>query len=255
MTNETISRKSLTNEDFLKLRQVTEKIGQLLSKRLKGHLEVIKPLFLPRILLGNFIKSAYTEEVPGTEKAFAELQEGFARICEKPFGLPRKLQPPLPPISYQLEVIPYQYPLYLGGSEDRPVSITSPTQWILSYRNECPLDRLKAMGKGKVPRQQDEMRQTLVNHLTLGIFLKHFPGVGQLLEDLRYRVETRELTDLGGLPVVILKAPVETFLPTDDSILQITQISGIAAFQEIVDLGAIEGILDPYKESLRNLNG
>jgi hypothetical protein len=48
---------------------------------------------------------------------------------------------------------------------------------------------------------------------------------------------------------------METFLPTDDFILQITRISGIAAFQEIVDLDAIENILDPYKEVLRNLNG
>src|SRR5512135_3501720 len=115
MTTENISRKSLNSEEFLRLRQATDKVAQSLSKRLKGHLEVIKPLFLPRILLGNYIKSAYNEEVPGTDRAFSELQEWYGRICERPFGLPKKLQPPLPPISYQLEMTPYQYPLSLGA--------------------------------------------------------------------------------------------------------------------------------------------
>ncbi len=223
---ESTSRKSLNNEEFLRFRQATDKVAQLLSKRLKGHLEVIRPLFLPRILLGNHMKSAYTEEIPGTEKAFAELQEWFGKICENPFGLPKKLQPPVPPIPYYLEMIPYQYPLPLGGTENKPITITSPTQWILSYRNECPLDRLKAMVSGKETRQPDEMKQTLINHLTLFIFLKHFPALNQLLEDLRYQVETRELGELGGLPVIMLRAPVETFLPPDDFILQITQLSG-----------------------------
>ena len=255
MTNETIPRKSLTNEEFLKLRQATERIGQLLGKRLRGHLEVIKPLFLPRILLGSYVKSAYTEEVPGTEKAFAELQEWYAKICEKPFGLPKKLQTPLPHIPYQLMMTSFQYSIHLEGTEDKPISITSPTQWILSYQNECPLDRLRAMVSNKEHRQPDEMRQTLIHHLTLVIFLKHYPALIHLFEDLRYQVDTRELVEFGGLPVVMLKAPIETFLPPDDSILQITQISGIAAFQEIIDPGAVEKIPDPFKEALKNLIG
>jgi hypothetical protein len=51
----------------------------------------------------------------------------------------------------------------------------------------------------------------------------------QLFEDLRYPVKTRGLGDLRGLPVVVVNAPLETFLPPDDFIFQITQLSGIAA--------------------------
>ena len=83
--------------------------------------------------------------------------------------------------------------------------------------------------------------------------MKYFPAVSQLLEDLRYTVEIRELSDLGNLPVVVLKAPVDTFLPPDDFILQVTQLSGIDAFQEIIDPGALENIPDSLKDALRNL--
>jgi len=253
MATEKISRRHLNNEEFLKLRQQTEKITQFLTKRLRGHLEVIKPLFIPRILLGNYIKSAFMEEVPGTDKAFVELQELYGAICEKPFSLPRKLTPPLPPILNQMDTVPFQLSLSLEGSEDKTVTVTSPARWILSYRSDCPLNRLRAMASGKEPRQPDEMRQAIINHLTMVLILRHFPSLKQLFEDLRYQVEMRELVDLGNLPVVTLRSPVETFLPPDDFIVQITQLSGIPAFQEIIDPEAVENFPDPLKEALKSL--
>ncbi|MGD2030693.1 MAG: hypothetical protein PVG86_12240, partial [Desulfobacterales bacterium] len=99
MGNENIIRKNLDNEQFIYLRKNTEKIANILGKRLKGHLNLLKPLFVPRKLLGNYIKSSNMEEISGSDKAFAELQEKYAAICEKPFGLPKKLKTPLPPIS------------------------------------------------------------------------------------------------------------------------------------------------------------
>ncbi|MDY6952627.1 MAG: hypothetical protein SWE60_14035, partial [Thermodesulfobacteriota bacterium] len=76
-----------------------------------------------------------------------------------------------------------------------------------------------------------------------------------LLEDLRYEIEIRALADLGGLPVVVLKAPLETFLPPNDFILQVTQLSGIPAFQEIVDLEAFQSMPDPLKAFLTKKAG
>lgn len=253
ITQGEIPRRNLDNQEYFKLRQATEKITNALSKKLVGHMEVLRPLFHPRLLLGTYIKSAVMEEVPRSDKAFAELQERYASICEKPFDLPKKLQTPLPPLSTHLEVTPFQYPLVLSGLEDKQVRITSPTCWILSYRSECPLNRLHGMISGTDPRQSEEMRQTLLSHLAMVLYLKYFPALGQLLADLRYQVETRELSDLGRLPVVVLKTPVDTFLPPDDFILQITQLSGIAAFQEIIEPGAVDNIPDLLKESLRSL--
>jgi len=253
MMQENILRKSLDNQQFLGLRLSTEKIAQALNKRLIGHLEVLRPLFLPKILLGSYVKTATMEEIPGADKAFASLQERFAAICEKPFGLPKKLPHPLPPISSQLEANPLQYFLYFEDTKVKPISVTSPARWIISYGGGCPLNRLRAMVAGTEPRQLDDMRQGLINHLTLALFLQYFPSLNQLFVDLRYQVETRELMDLGGVPVVVLKAPVETFLPPDNFIQQITQLSGIAAFQEIIDPEAVEKISDPLKEYIKSL--
>jgi len=247
-----IPRKALDNQEFLKLRQNTEKISGILTKRLKEHLNVLKSLFLPRKLLGTYLKSADMDDVPGSDKAFAELQERYGAVCEKPFELPKKLQTPLPSISSNLEVTPFQYSILFAGEGAKPVSITAPTCWILSYRTDCPLTRLGAMVSGTESRQADDMKQSIIDHLSMAIFLKRFPALVQLLQDLRYKVETVELEDLGGLSVIVLKSPIEAFLPPDEFIDQITQLSGIPAFQEIIDLEAVENISDPLKNVLKD---
>ncbi|HDM78913.1 MAG TPA: hypothetical protein ENG51_21005 [Deltaproteobacteria bacterium] len=250
MSEISIKRKDLDNQEFLKLRQATERISNILTKRLKTHLDILKPLFLPRKLLGTYIKSAFRDEVAGSDKSFATLQERYAAICEKPFKLPKKLKAPLAPIANQLEVTPYTYPLHVESSDTKAIQITSPTKWILSYRSDCPIPRLKAMLAGSEPPQPDDMIRSLIDHLVLVIFLEKFPALKQILEDLRYDIELEELEELGGLQVVVAKAPVETFLPPDEFILQITQLSGVPAFQEIVDLEALQEMADPLKESL-----
>jgi len=246
-----IIRKDLDNQQFMQLRGKTEKIVELMGKRLKGHLNTLKPLFVPKKLLGSYIKSSSMDDVPGSDKAFAELQEQYTAICEKPFGLPKKLQSPLPPIASQLEAVPLKYSLYIGGSKEKATSITAANRWILSYQNECPYNRLKAMISGDETCHPEVMKQSLIAYLTLVLFLKHFPELEQLLQDLRYEVGVQNLEDLGGLPVVIVKAPIECFLPSDDFILQITQLSGIPAFQEIIDLDAVEKMPDPLKETIQ----
>jgi len=251
MANENIIRKNLDNQQYIQLRKNTEKIAKTLDKRLKGHLNILKPLFIPRKLLGTYIKSLSMEEISGSDKAFAELQERYAAVCEKPFGLPKKLKTPLPPISNKLDAIPFIYSLYIGDSKENTTHITAANRWILSYRSECPYNRLKAMVMGDEKRQPDDMKQSLIEHLTMVILLKHFKPLIQLFRDLRYEVEIQKLEDLGGLPVVILKASIESFLPPDDFILQITQLSGIPAFQEIIDLDAVEKMPDPLREILQ----
>ena len=251
MSHKNIPRKDLDDQQFIQLRKNTGKIAEILSKRLNEHLNILRPLFTPRKLLGSYIKSVNMVDVSGSDKAFAELQEQYAAICEKPFGLPKKLQIPLPPISGKLDAVPFKYSIFLAGSKAKATSITAAARWILSYKSECPHYRLKAMISGAETHQPDDIKQSLIEHLTMVLLLKHYKALTRLFQDLRYEVAIHKLDDLGGLPVVILKAPIESFLPSDDFIFQVTQLSGIAAFQEIIDLDAVENMHDPLREALQ----
>lgn len=253
MLKDQIPRKSLDNEEYMRLREVTQKVSDELSKRLKRHLLLLQPLFTARKLLGTYVKSSRDEEVTGADNAFAELRGQYSAFSKKAFGSPAKLQPPLPPISNKLEATPFEYQVGFEGSEDQRVSIACSCSWTLCYQSEFSLGRLKAMISGAEPRQTEEIKQSVVHHLILAIFFDRFPALSQLLEDLRYQVELRELSDLAGLRVVRLKAPIQSFLPPDEFIRQVTQLSGIPAFQDIIDLDAIKNISDPLRESLENI--
>lgn len=251
MGKKEIIRKDLDNDQFIGLRKHTEKIAAILSKRLKGHLDTLKPLFNPSKLLGAYIKSATMDDVPGSDHAFARLQEQYTAICDTPFGLSKKLQPPLPPIATRLDATPFRYSLYMEKVENKATNIIAATRWVLSYHGECPYDRLREMAAGTVTRQPDDIKKSLVEHLTMVLLLEQFQGIARLFADLRYDVEIKKLDDLGGLPVVVLKAPIDSFLPSDDFILNVTQLSGVPAFQELIDSEAIEKMPDPLKESLQ----
>ena len=248
MSESSMTRKDLDNQEFLKLRQATAKIGSELENRLRRHLETLRPLFIPRKLLGTYLKSSVQQEIHGSEKAFAELQEMFATVCQNPFELPKKLQTPLAPISTALDFTPLEYTLDVKDAPGGRITITSPTKYLLCYQSECSLKRLQNMLDGREARQTDEMRQALLSHMVLVISLETFPALKGLLEDLRYRVEIIRLKQFGNLPVVLLTAPLTTFLPNDQFIQEVTQLSGIPAFQEIIDFDEIESMADPLKE-------
>ena len=250
MTESAIARKDLDNDQFIKLRKNTEKIADILHKRLKSHLSTLKPLFNPVKLLGAYIKSANMDDVPGSDKAFAKLQEQYAAICETPFGLPRKLSSPLTTMTTQIDATPYKYSLYMGDAKDKATNVIAPTRWVLSYQSDCPYDRMREMLSGTVSRQPEEMKSSIIKHLTMVLLLEKFKELAQLLQDLRYEVKFEKVQELGGLPVVLLKAPIESFLPSDDFIQNVTQLSGIPAFQEIIDFDAPENMPDPLKETL-----
>ena len=251
MNESAIPRKDLDNEQFIQLRKNTEKIANLLHKRLKGHLNILKPLFNPVKLLGAYIKSANMDDVPGSDKAFAKLQEEYSAICETPFGLPRKLSSPLTSMTSQIDATPYKYSLYMGDAKDKATNVIAPTRWILSYQSDCPYDRMRDMMSGAVGRQPEELKSSLVKHLTMVLLLQKFKDLTQLFQDLRYDVEFKKIQELGGLPVVLLKAPIESFLPSDEFIQNVTQLSGVPAFQEIIDFDAPEKMPDPLKEALQ----
>ena len=251
MNESTISRKDLDNDQFIQLRKNTEKIAEFLHKRLKGHLNILKPLFNPVRLLGSYIKSAAMEDVPGSDKEFARLQEEYAAVCETPFGLPRKLSSPLTSMTAQVDATPYKYSLYMDNGGNRATTVIAPTRWILSYQSDCPFDRMKDMIKGVVSRQPEELKSALIKHLVMFLLLKKFTDLTRLLQDLRYDIEFIKSDELGGLPLVLVKAPIESFLPSDEFINNVTQLSGIPAFQEIIDYDAPDKMPDPLKESLQ----
>jgi len=247
-----IKRKDLDNNTFLKLRKYTETIVELLSKRLSKHLTLLRPLFTANRLFGVYVKSSNADDMPGSDKAFAHLQQLYSAICEVPFNLPKKLKHPLAPISSELEFKEFEYIINLNNT-DKKIIIINPTKWIISYCGECSLSRLNNVITGKEHLSNDDMIKAIINHIALVVYIKHNNDIISLFEDLGYLLEIIKLENLGNLPVVTLQSSLETFLPTDDFISNVTQLSGISAFQEIIEPEAVDNFIDPLSKSLKKI--
>jgi len=248
--NNAVERQEIDNETFLQLRKLTDTVVKFLDKRLNRHLDTIKPLFVVNKLFGTYVKSSVQDDVAGSDKAFAELQQLFSSVSESPFGITKKLNPPLLPISNKLSAHKFQYKLTINNTEKE---ITSPVQWTISYSGDCSLQRMHNMLNGEEKYNVEEIKQTILNHLALVVYLKYHNEFIRLFEDLCYQVDIVKLGYLGNLPVVTLRSPLQTVLPTNAFIEKVTQFSGIPAFQEIIKPDAIEKFSDPLKASLEKV--
>jgi hypothetical protein len=245
--------KALTFEQLVEFREKTEAISQFLHKRLTVHLETLRLLLAPRRLLGKYV--GVKEDVVGADKAFAQLQELYRGVCGKPFGLSAELDDgPLKLLENRLELYPWEY-LHQAKSEreTKVVTITSPVRWVLTYSAGYTLSQILQAVSGKEQRQADALRQFVVNALVMHLVLAKYPGIVQLLTDLRYQVGVDKLSSLGELPLITLSACLPSFRPSDELILTAIRFSGVPAFIELIDVDMLSTLHDPLKQHLEKL--
>jgi hypothetical protein len=244
---------ALTFEQLAKLREQTEAIAGFLRNRLQGHLETLRPLFAPRRLLGKYVDRK--ADVPGSEKAAAQLRERFKEACGAPFSLTPELDEDfLGRIDNRPELYPWEYTYEAKGEgEPRALTITSPVRWVLTYGSGYTLSQVRQTVAGKRERRSDDIRQFVVNALVMNLFLAKYPGIAQLLSDLRFQVHVDKCPGLGALPFVTLSACLPSFRPADNLILMATRFSGVSNFVELIDVEAVQTLQDPLKPRIEEL--
>jgi hypothetical protein len=52
------------------------------------------------------------------------------------------------------------------------------------------------------------------------------------------------------LPVTCISSSISTSLPPDELVIESTELSGKDAFEELINVGDIEKLRDPFKERL-----
>jgi hypothetical protein len=247
MEEKNSAEKPLTFEQLADLRNKTETVSQFLQKQLKAHLETLRPLLAPRRLLGKY--AGVKEDIAGADRAFAQLQEQFKAVCSRPFALPPELDDGLVAnIDNRIDLYPWEYTHQANSErETKPVTITSPVRWVLTYSSEYTLSQLIQTLAGKEQRHSGSIRQFVVNALVMHAVLTKFPGITQLLTDLRYEIRTEKTASLGELPLVTIRSCLPSFRPADSHILAATRLSGVPAFIELIDIDAVHRLQDPLK--------
>jgi len=246
--------RNLSFEQLAAARKSTQAVSDFLEKRLLGYLDTIRSLLLPERLLGKLAGSKF--DVPGADKALTELQDTYRRLPGKPFDFPKEFETDwLVEIGLKLDLQRWEYSKEISTeSGKRMIQITSPTRWILAYGPGYSVSQaIQAFGRRQDRRGIDQLRQFVVNTLVMQALMTRNAGLAAILAELRYNVNTQAHPGLSGLPVVVIQSQISTFLPPESIIAAATELSGIDAFIELIDVEAVRQLSDPFKQRIVQL--
>jgi hypothetical protein len=243
--------KEIPLEKLTGMRELSQSISQYLHQTLSGHLKTLTPLFAPRKVLGEFMESAYKDKVPGADKTFAKIEAKYQELAQGPFELPSRLGTPVPNIQNQLVLYPWCYPYKIGS--DMVLNVRSPVRWILSYAAGYDLARLLENRLANEKPRPEDLKALLLTSLTMATLLELSPGLKELIEGLAFDVALERSEISGALPLVVVTAPIDAFRPQDDMMKIVAQLSGRAAFEELVDIDGIAVLEHPLKARLEAL--
>jgi hypothetical protein len=241
--------KNLSLEQLPGARRSTQAIAAFLEKQLFGYLDALQSLLLPDRLLGKLTGARF--EAPGTDKVLSELQENYRRLTGKPFDFPKELEVGwLSEIGTRLDLNRWEYNREIEiESGKRSILITSPARWTLSYGPGYTVSQASQAFANKQDRRGiDQLRQFVVNALVINALITKSAGLTAILGDLRYDVTTIPYSGLNGLSLVVIQSQIPTYLPPEPLIASATELSGVAAFIELIDVEAVYQMLDPLKQ-------
>ena len=190
------------------------------------------------------------EAVKGADRAFHDLESLYDSVAKKkPYDLGVGLTPPLPINTSALEILPFDYPFVARSDrQTKRVMVTAPLTWIVTYAG-FSLARLRAL-IADPNRSRDELQRVLTHHLLLHVVLERKDGLRGLLQALNFPVKTETVPEFGELPLTIITSAVRTERPSDDVILESTDLSGVDAAEEIVRVTNVAGMTDARRARL-----
>ena len=246
------------NTDFniqrlLVLRKLTRAVAEALREQLTEYLSTLGPLLRPKSTLGDFIHTSVKESARGADRAFKDLQALYEQIApQKPFNLAKPLQPPIDIVSSTMELLPVSY-LYDARTEteSKQLTVTQPLRWLLHYSGYTP-ERLRELLRDR-NRSAESLQEFLIHYLVIHSVMIKQTGVTAILERLHFTVSEDKMPEFGDLPLVYISSAVSTTRPPDDVIVESTEISGMPAFEEVVNTDDISQLHDPLKEQLTKI--
>ena len=238
-----------TVKSLLLLRKLTRAIAEAARAQLTEYLTTLTPLLQPQIVFGDYIQGAHKELGPKAEQAFKELKALYEAVSPaKPLNLRRELSPPFSFSNQTLEITPVDY-IHVAQTEAGPRNITvrSPLTWTLTYGGFAP-NRLQEVLDQKL--RGDELQRFIVSYLLIHFVTKYRSGVTQILDGLHFPITTTTTPEFGDLPMTRVGIGISTVRPSDDVVVESAELTGMDAFEEVVNVDEIVRVPDPFKDRL-----
>ena len=237
-------------QSLLALRKLTRAITDAVRVQMTAYLKTLTPLLRPKAVLGEYIQGGAKESSRKADKAFADLQALYDTVAvAKPYNLPRELTHPLSFTSVGLEITPLDYVhVAQSGSDTRKIRVRCPLTWVLTY-TDFPPTRLQELLDTK-GRGVDELQRFVLSYLVMHLMTTSEPGLMQVFDALHFPLTTSKSPQFGELPITRVGIGISTRRPSDAVVIESAELTGMDAFEEVIDVEGIAGLGDPLKERL-----
>jgi hypothetical protein len=242
-----------STHSLLVLRKLTRAIADVVRVQMTEYLATLAPLLRPKMVLGDHVEDGTKESTRRSDKAYKELQTLYESLAgTKPFNLPRELTLPLRLVGSGLEITPVDTALAIkSGSDTRTIMVRSPLTWTLTYSGYPPT-RLPDLLKAKL-QTGDELGQFVVSYLLMHVVISNSPGLVNVFDALHFPITTTTVPEFGPLPITRVGVAVSTTRPPDEVILQSAELTGVDAFEEVVNVQDLPTLRDPLKQRLLDI--
>ena len=119
---------------------------------------------------------------------------------------------------------------------------------MLTY-NDFPPNRLQELLDTKA-RSVDEVQRFVLSYLVLNLATTNELGLMQVFDALHFPLTTSKSREFGELPITRIGIGISTTRPSDDVILESAELTGMDAFEELVNVEDLARLKDPLKERL-----
>jgi hypothetical protein len=238
---------------LLVLRKLTRSIAAALRGQLSDHLTALTPVLRPEMAFGKLIQGGQKDWVLKSDQALKDLRTLYERLAPAgPFNLRTELTPPFDLGGLSLEITPVEYTHVVQfGPSPRKITVRCPLAWTLSYAGFAP-PVFKRLLDSEM-RSPNELQRFILAYLTLHVVTKMQPGVVTILDGLRFPMTTTKAEEFGQLPITRIGAGVATERPSDAVIIESAEVTGMDAFEEVVNLEDMQRLRDPLREHLQEI--
>ena len=242
-----------TTDRLLALRKLTRAASEFLRTEMKDYLGTLSPLLRPNTVLGGYIQGTAKDPARGAEQAFNELAALYDKVAtQKPFELNRELKAPFEVISAALDINLMEYTYTAkNATQSKSVTVACPLKFTLTYTGFSPAKLTELLAARE--RDAAQIQSFIIHYLVMHVVTEKQTGVRKILESLHFPVTTGYSQEFGQLPLTYISSSVSTFRPPDEVLIESTEVSGMDAFEEIVNLEDIASLRDPLKERLLKL--
>jgi len=235
-------------QSLLVLRKLTRAITDVVRVQMTEYLRTLTPLMRPQAVLGEYVQGGQKEAARKADKAFKDLQALYEAVAPtKPFHLQRELNPPLDFPRVGLEITPLDY-VHIAQPGNRKIKVRCPLTWVLTY-TDFPPNKLHELLASK-GRDAGEVQRFVLSYLVLHLATTQDPALPQIFEALHVPITTTKSPEFGELPVTRIGIPVKTIRPSDAVVIESAELTGMDAFEEVVDVDDVKGLADPFKQRL-----